>query len=291
MKKLDAIEALARHRHFGRAAEHLGVSQPTLSRHVQELEAQINERLIDRHTRDVSLTPMGQEILSYGKQFKAFQTRAKTRFEARREGKSGHVVIAALPSLTGQIIAPLLRDLNLTHPDLAIDIMDLPSKNIRETVLLDQADIGLDSPADDNFEGLLAQRLTTDALCVVANHDHPLAKRDTIEISELMSFDLIGSSPGTSLRHLTDQSFARYHLTFQPWFELNQVVSVLGLVTFGLGVAVLPVSAGYALPESCKRISLVGAAKRVTWMFRREHTPLDPAVAHVMAKLKAEHAL
>jgi len=286
-KKLDAIEALARHRHFGRAAEHLGVSQPTLTRHVQELEAQINVRLFDRHTRDVSLTPMGQEVLSYAKQLKAFQARAEIRFEARRMGKSGHVSIAALPSLIGQIIAPLLRDLNLSHPDLAINIIDLPSRSIRETVLLEQADIGLDSPADDDFDGLLAQKLITDALCVVVNQDHPLADRESMKIQDLMSFDLIGSCPGTSLRHLTNQSFARRDLTFQPRYELNQVVSVLGLVTFGLGAAILPISAGYALPKTCKRVTLVGAAERVTWMFRKDHIPLDPAVAHVMAALNA----
>lgn len=287
-KKIAALQALSRFHHFGKAASHLGISQPTLSRHIQELETQIGATLFERHTRDVALTPMGQEILTYAKQLHAFQDRAEARFDARRRGKSGHVVIASLPSLIGQFIAPLLRDLKQSHPDLSVDIVDLPSHSIRESILLEQADIGLDSPIDDHFDGLVAQKLITDTLCVVVGEDHPLADRDEIDVAKLSNYDLIGSSTGTSLRHLTNQSFAKQNLTFQPRYELNQVVSVLGLVTFGLGAAILPISAGYALPGSCRSVTLTGAARRVTWMFRKEYAPLDPAVAHVMASLSAE---
>jgi len=290
-KKLEAFQALSRTGHFGKAAQSLGMSQPTLSRHIQDLETRLGFQLFERHTRVVSLTPMGQEVMNYAKQLSAFQSRAEQRIEARRQGKSGHVVIASLPSLIGQVVAPFLKEVQETHPGLAIDILDQPSPRIRETVLLEQADIGLDSPVDDQFDDLIARHLLTDALCVVVGDTHPLAERGQVDIPELVSIDLIGSAPGTSLRHLTNQSFARHDLVFRPRYELNQVVSVLGLVEFGLGAAILPVSAGFALPHACKRVKLLGAAERRTWIFRKEHTPLDPAVAHVMAALTKHSAV
>ncbi len=286
-KKLQALQILAQTTHFGRAAERLSISQPTLSRLVQDLEDRVDFQIFDRHTRAVSLTPMGQELLTYANQLEAFQLRATKRIDARKRGHRGHIIIASLPSLVGQIIAPLLAYLKHVLPDLSIEVMDQPSPEIRKSILMERADIGLDSPDDEKFDGLVAQKLVSDALCCVVGPNHPLAKRSRVHVRELKDYDLIGSAPGTSLRRLTDQTFAQHGRVFQPAHEFHQVVSVLGMVEYGIGAAILPIASGCALPAKCRTIVLDGAVTRMTWMFRKSHQQLDPSVAQVMSALNA----
>ena len=196
-RKLEALCTLAQTGHFGEAATALGISQPTLSRHVQEVEQSFGLQIFDRHTRAVSLTPMGEEVVAYAQNLLAFQARAAQRIEARRQGYSGHVIIAALPSFIGRIIAPLLQEMRQTRPEIGIEILDQPSPRIRELVLMEQADIGLDSPADARFDGLIAQRLWCDALCLVVNK-RPLHK--TLPQSFLNFCQFLNSS----LAHLSE---------------------------------------------------------------------------------------
>ena len=286
-KKLEALCMLAQMGHFGEAATALGISQPTLSRHVQEVEQSFGLQIFDRHTRAVSLTPMGEEIVAYAQNLLAFQARAVQRIEARRQGYSGHVVIAALPSFIGQIIVPLLQEMRQSRPDIAIEIIDQPSMRIRELILMDQADLGLDSPVDTKFEGLIAQQLSFDSLCLVVHKAHPLAGRDSISISELNDYELIGTPIGTSLRHLSNKTFARHDLVFTPHQELNQVVSILGMIAANLGAAIMPLSARQVLPANCHSIEIIDAATRTIWMLHKEHQTFDPAVAHVMSVMNA----
>ena len=282
-RKLEALGVLAQKGHFGQAAMALRISQPTLSRHVQELEESLGFQIFDRHTRSVSLTPLGEEVVAYAKNLLAFQTRAAQRITARRKGYSGHVVIAALPSFIGHFIAPLLQEIRRTRPELLIEVLDQPSQRIRETVLMERADIGLDSPADITFEGFTAQRFGFDTLSLVVSKSHPLAKRARVHVSELVDHDLIGTTPGTSLRYLTDQTFAKHDLVFKPRQEFHQVISVLGLLEADLGAAILPASALHTIPASCNEVKLAEAAKRTIWIFRKEHQPFDPAIDHVMS--------
>ena len=282
-RKLEALCVLAQKKHFGQAATALGISQPTLSRHINDLEESLGFQIFDRHTRAASLTPMGEEVVIYAKNFLAFQDRAAQRIEARHQGYSGYVTIATLPSFVGQIIAPLLQEMRQTRPNIYIEIIDQPSQRIREMVLLEQADIGLDSPVDKIFEDLVVQQFGSDTLCLVVNKSHPLAKRDRVSVPELSDYDLIGTTSGTSLRQTTNQAFAKYDLVFKPRQEFNQVVSVLGLIEANLGAAILPESVCHALPASCREIELVEVAKRTIWMFHKEHQPFDPALAHVMS--------
>ena len=282
-RKLEALCTLAQTGHFGQAATALGISQPTLSRHVQELEENFGFQIFDRHTRAASLTPMGEEIVAYAQNLLAFQARAAQRIEARRQGYSGHVVIAALPSFIGQIIVPLLQEMRQSRPDIAIEIIDQPSMRIRELILMDQADLGLDSPVDTRFEGLIAQQLSFYSLCLVVHKAHPLAGRNSISITELSDYELIATPIGTSLRHLSNQAFAKHDLAFKPRQELNQVFSVLGMIAANLGAAILPLSARQVLPANCHSIELIDAVTRSIWMLHKEHQTFDPAVAHVMS--------
>ena len=284
-RKLEALCTLAQTGHFGEAATALGISQPTLSRHVQELEENFGFQIFDRHTRAASLTPMGEEIVAYAQNLLAFQARAEQRIEARRQGYSGHVVIAALPSFIGQIIVPLLQEMRQSRPDIAIEIIDQPSMRIRELILMDQADLGLDSPVDTRFEGLIAQQLSFYSLCLVVHKAHPLAGRNSISVTELSDYELIATPIGTSLRHLSNQAFTKHDLAFKPRRELNQVFSVLGMIAANLGAAILPLSARQVLPANCHSIELIDAVTRSIWMVHKEHQTFDPAVAHVMRAL------
>src|SRR6187455_3685748 len=96
--KLDFILALARERHFGRAAEACGVTQPTLSAGVKQLEDAMGVLLVNRGSRFRSFTPEGERVLDWARRIVGDSRAMRMDIEALKHGLSGHLKIAAIPT-------------------------------------------------------------------------------------------------------------------------------------------------------------------------------------------------
>src|SRR5438552_8800545 len=115
--KLDFILALARERHFGRAAEACGVTQPTLSAGVKQLEEQMAVLLVNRGSRFQSFTPEGQRVLDWARRIVGDTRAMREEIKMLRRGLTGRLRIAAIPT-TLAMVAALTTPYRERHPNV-----------------------------------------------------------------------------------------------------------------------------------------------------------------------------
>eukprot|EP01035_Chromulina_nebulosa_P036216 gene36216-48769_t len=124
--KLQFFLALAREQHFGHAAEACGITQPTLSAAIRQLENELGVMLVNRGSRYQGLTPEGQRVLEWARRIVDDAKTMKEEMRAARTGLSGHVRIAAIPtalSLIPKITAPFQQK----HPTVTFSIQSATS--------------------------------------------------------------------------------------------------------------------------------------------------------------------
>ena len=112
--KLDFILALARERHFGRAAEACGVTQPTLSAGVKQLEDQLGVRLVNRGSRFQGFTAEGERVLDWARRIVGDTRAMREEINSLRHGLTGQLRIAAIPTALA-MIATLTTPVSYTH--------------------------------------------------------------------------------------------------------------------------------------------------------------------------------
>jgi DNA-binding transcriptional LysR family regulator len=98
IKQLEMLLALAKEQHFGHAAERLGITQPSLSGGIRQLEDQLGVKLVQRGSRYGGLTPEGQRVLVWARQIVGDSRRLRDEMRAVREGLSGHLRLAVIPT-------------------------------------------------------------------------------------------------------------------------------------------------------------------------------------------------
>ena len=123
--KLDFILALARERHFGRAAEACGVTQPTLSAGVKQLEEQMGVLLVNRGSRFQGFTPEGQRVLDWARRIVGDTRAMREEINALRHGLTGQLRIAAIPTALA-MVAALTTPYRERHPNVRFTIYRAP---------------------------------------------------------------------------------------------------------------------------------------------------------------------
>src|SRR5262249_53547827 len=124
--KLEFFIALAKNEHFGRAAEECGVTQPTLSAGIKQLEDQLGVMLVKRGSRFQGLTPEGQQVLQWARRIVSDTRTMREEMRAARHGLSGHIRIAAIPTALA-MVARLTTPFRQKHPGVTFSILSRTS--------------------------------------------------------------------------------------------------------------------------------------------------------------------
>ena len=129
--KLEFLLALARARHFGRAAEACGVTQPTLSAGVKQIEEQMGVLLVNRGSRFQSFTPEGEKVLEWARRIVGDTRAMRAEVNALRHGLTGRLRIAAIPTALA-MIASLTTPFRQRHPNVRFTIQSRTSIDVRD---------------------------------------------------------------------------------------------------------------------------------------------------------------
>ncbi|MCB9960099.1 MAG: LysR family transcriptional regulator [Rhodospirillaceae bacterium] len=274
LNSLRAFVMLANAGGFRPAAEALGLSGPALSRQIARLEERLGTRLFDRDTRNLHLTPSGQELLTIAGRLLHEAGKAVEEFEAFLAARRGRVSVAGLPSITAGLLPPLIAQFVAGRPNLDVRVLDALSDRVAAAVLDGSADFGLTAGASDAAGRLAFRRLLDDPFYAVAAPGGPLDDLDEVGWQDLVSLPFIAMAQGTSVRALTDAALVQIGAAFEPRFEVSHLATAGALVAEGLGVSALPgltlpVIGGASLvvrplkaPEVTRRIGLVFLAGR-----------------------------
>ena len=246
LRHLRYFIAVAEELHFGRAAERLGISQPPLSQQIQALEEEIGARLFERTNRRVELTDAGRLFLDESRQVLAQVDKAVLLARRAHLGELGELKIGFTSSAPFTSTIPSsIHAFRKAYPDVHLDLQEMSSRQVLKALLEESLQVGVIRPLalPDAVHWV---ELFREPLVAVLRADHPLAagSEDGLAIAALSEepFVFFPRSYGTGLY---DQVIA---LTRQAGFspriaqEASEAMTIIGLVSAGLGVSILPAS-------------------------------------------------
>jgi len=237
VKHLRAFVALATHRNFTRAAQDCHLSQSAFSTLIQTLEEQAGNRLFERTTRHVDLSPDGRRFEEVARRLLADFEAAFADLRDHAERRKGRVAIAALPSLAGGDLPPLLADFHRRYPGISLELFDQLADGCIDMVRRGHADFAL-APAPAQDADLRVESLVHDTFHLVCPADHPLAARRRIAPQALAGLPFIQLSRTSSARQHLDA--ALHPMKLSGVMEVEHLATVAALVEAGLGVSVVP---------------------------------------------------
>jgi LysR family hydrogen peroxide-inducible transcriptional activator len=148
LRQLRYLAALARHRHFGRAAEDCAVTQPALSMQVRELEREIGAELVERRTGDIALTETGHEVARRAEHILA-ASRDLVDFARHRGVLTGKLRLGVIPTLAPYVLPHMLPRLQSTYPELRLEVRETRTKTLLEELVAGDLDtVMLAMPAE-----------------------------------------------------------------------------------------------------------------------------------------------
>jgi LysR family hydrogen peroxide-inducible transcriptional activator len=130
LKQLRYVDALARHGHFGRAAEASAVTQPALSMQIKELEASLGARLFERGARQVRLTGLGEEIAGRARDILRAVDELEEVARTRRDGPGGRLRLGVIPTIAPYLLPRMIRDLAARYPGVDLQVRETQTERL-----------------------------------------------------------------------------------------------------------------------------------------------------------------
>ncbi|QNQ91257.1 LysR family transcriptional regulator [Corynebacterium poyangense] len=268
--------------HLSDAARELAISQPTLSRRIAKLEKELGSELFDRTGRGIHLNQRGEAYVPHARAALAELEAGRTKVRRLMDPERGTVRLDFIHSLGTWMVPDILRAHRQAHPHLDIKLHQGPAQEVSNRVLYDQADIALVGPRpEESREGgeLGWCRLHRQRLALAFPEEHPLAiEGEEIHFSEIASENVVAMLPGYGTRIMLDKLSAEYDVRLRIVFESMELTTVSGLVTAGLGVALLPLDDPYLLPHRAVLRPLTPAVYRDLGMVWRQGAAPAPPV-------------
>jgi DNA-binding transcriptional LysR family regulator len=273
---------------FTHAADRLGVTQPSFTALIRDLEEILGLRLFDRTTRNIAITPAGRDFLARIERPVADLEEAYRSILELAAVRRGSVVVGALPSTSLTLIPPALRLLRTAHPTLRVRVVEAHNDDLVAMVRTNQIEFALAAmlhPASD----LSFQPLLEDTFAAVFPEGHRLSDRVPVRWRDVVPYDLILLSRGSSVRALYDEAVLDQPETAASRYDVTHMTTATGMVREGLGITILP---ALALPELnlqglVARPLADGSAKRTIGVLHRADRTLSPAATALVSKLAA----
>lgn len=275
---------------FTRAAGLLGVTQPSFTTLIQDLEETLGVRLFERSTRSISLTAAGEDFLIRVRRPLADIEEAYRSVLDLSAANRGTVILGALPSAAFALVAPALQALRSAYPALLARVIEAHNDELLTMLRTNQIECALATliaPAPD----LAFQPVIADCFCAVYPKGHPLDTQSRLMWKDLMTHDLILLSKGSSAREQFDRALQGKSAAapLVPRYDVTNILTAATMVRRGLGVAVLP---RLSLPElnlrglSARAVASPSARRVIGLLYRRDRV-LAPATQRFMEHLKA----
>jgi molybdate transport repressor ModE-like protein len=295
---LQLLHAVGEHGSITAAARETGVSQPAASQHVRRLERRLGTALVERVGRTARLTPAGAALARHGESLNATLRAALLEVEALAGLRAGVVRLAAFPSSTATLVPTALAALRAAHPGLTVRLAEVEPPESLAMLRAGECDVVLAfsypgteygdvaAVGQDDDARLVATHVLDDVTTVALPADHPLAESDGLDLGQLATDEWIAGCPRCR-QHLLQAAEAS---GFAPGitYATDDYSAVLGLVSAGLGVALLP---GLVRPIAQRHPGVVvrevsGVSVRSVQALTSPDLMRVPAVAATVAALR-----
>lgn len=237
--KLEMLIALAKAQHFGRAAEAMGITQPSLSAGIRQLEEQLGVKLVLRGSRYGGLTPEGQRTLIWARQIVGDTRRLREEMRASHHGLAGHLRVAVIPTAL-TIAARLAARFEEAHPAVSFSILSRSSVEILDMLENLDVDAGITYLDDEPLGRVTRAPLYREHYALVVGTSHALAKRKSVEWEQLADVRLCLLTSEMQNRRIINRNFLRAGIEPAPAVESNSTIVLMATVNEGGYATILP---------------------------------------------------
>ncbi len=267
--KLDFLLALAREKHFGHAAESCGVTQPTLSAGVKQLEGQMGVLLVNRGSRFQGFTPEGQRVLEWARRIVSDTRSMHAEVNSLRHGLSGPLRIAAIPTALA-MVAALTTPYRERHPNVQFTIYSRNSIEVLDLLENLEIDAGITYVENEPLGRVTTVPLYHERYRLLTSADAPLGNRESVTWAEVAQVPLCLLTPDMQNRRIIDRLLKSAGGESRPTLESDSMILLFSHVRTGRWASVMPAKLAEALgltdtlraipitnPEAVQTIGLV----------------------------------
>lgn len=237
--KLEFILALAREKHFGHAAEACGVTQPTLSAGVKQLEDQMGVLLVNRGSRFQGFTPEGQRVLEWARRIVGDSRTMREEINSLRLGLSGRLRLAAIPTALA-MVASLTTPYREKHPNVQFTIYSRTSIEVLELLDNLEIDAGITYVENEPLGRVSTVPLYREHYRLLTSADAPLGNRETVTWSEIAQVPLCLLTPDMQNRRIIDRLLKGAGGESRPTLESDSMILLFSHVRTGRWASVMP---------------------------------------------------
>jgi DNA-binding transcriptional LysR family regulator len=288
LDKLDFLLALAREQHFGRAAEACGVTQPTLSAGVKQLEEQMGVLLVNRGSRFKGFTPEGERVLGWARRIVGDARTMREEINSLRRGLSGRLRIAAIPTALA-MVAALTTPYRERHPNVQFTIYSRTSIEVLDLLENLEIDAGITYLDNEPLGRVNATALYRERYRLFTSVDAPLGNRATVTWAEVAQVPLCLLTPDMQNRRIIDRLLQSTGGESRPTLESDSMILLFSHVRTGRWASVMPAKLAETLgfaetiraipitePEAVQTVGLVVPARE----------PMTPTTAALVSEAR-----
>ena len=255
---------------FTRAAEQLGIAQPSLSQQIRALEKQVGTSLFERLGRSIRLTSYGEALYQPALAILRQVTDAQAAISDLQQGVKGRLRVGVIPTIMPYFIAPYAGDFAALFPQLDVQFVEDTTPHLLESLQSGELDIAVASLPVRNRD-IVCSELFREPLFIAVPQGHRLAARPELDLQDLRDERLLLLKEGHCLHENALVACTRHRPRLNPVFESDQMASILELVRSGFGVTMIPAMAA-AHAGGCKVVPLQsGGFRRIGYLRARRH--------------------
>jgi DNA-binding transcriptional LysR family regulator len=235
---LRLFTAVVNHGGFTKAAASLHLSQPAISKSLNELERQLNLTLLERNGRSIRLTDAGQALYARARELFGVEWIAEQELREIRGLKRGVLRIGASTTIATYMLPPYLGRFHLRHPGIRIRATSANTRTVLRMLLESRADIALvEGPV--SHPQVEVQPWLDDELVVISHPQHRLLSRNDVDVGMLVREQFIVREPGSGTRDVSARALALHGVRLTNTMRVGGTESIKQAVAAGLGLAIV----------------------------------------------------
>lgn len=278
IRQLVYLDALAREKHFRRAAEACHVSQPTLSAAIHQLEEELGVLIVERGHRFQALTREGEAVLVHARRILAEADLLKESIAELRQGVTGRIRLGVIPTAL-PIVAHITAPFSTRFPGVSLTVLSLTSQEIQRRIDAFELEAGLTYLDNEPLENVVSKPIYQESLVLLTRADSDLGKRSSLTWVEAASLKLCLLTADMQNRRIIDGIFRSVGCTPIPAIETNSIFNLCSHVAIeGISSIVSrQLLEFFGLPRGARALSLIEPdVKRTIGLIVADRHPMPP---------------
>jgi DNA-binding transcriptional LysR family regulator len=235
---LRLFAAVVQHGGFTKAAAKLNLSQPAISKSLNELERQLDVNLLDRTGRSVRLTDAGRTVYARARELFGVESAVEQELRELRGLKRGTLRIAASTTIATYMLPPYLGRFHLRHPGVRIQTTSANTRTVLRMLLEFRVDVALVEGPVSNHR-VMVKPWRDDELILIAPPTHPLRSAPRISVEQIAKEAFLVREPGSGTRVVTEQALALHGVRLAKTMRVGGTEAIKQAVAAGLGLAIV----------------------------------------------------